>query len=511
MTMQPVEPTKCALLLNRFDQLLKRELTYRSLIPLFFLYAFISRLRFSPYRFTTLAGDDLYMYVESNRPGGALSTMFGSVWDHGAGKWRPLPQIVLSPLLDLLGESFWKYQVLNEMLLAGTSILVVMIIANVSKILTPIAVVAGVIPLISNFNLYYVLQVLGIMEFLALGTFLLTLLVLSNLRKPLTVTCVLTGNLCFFLSIHSHERYILVAPSIMLLTFFRLEGALFKRKFFLSCLPLLSISFNYFMKTQVFGMHFLSGAGGTDISSSTLDIPRFFWTATLNIFGYNIGPNYLSSKNASELGLTSVFLCLCWAGPAVYLITHAAFTITKKLHQRSISVVLIVLGTLFPLLLSASIAFRQEFRWLMAPHVVLVILVAITASYSMRTSKSIGVIFIIAMLGVGANSLFYAQYSRSTYFFMTQQFNDSAYERIFVEYGDQLDQITFVVVGSGDATYTWATASGQFYRAYAKELGVEDFIDVREISSLAEVSSLENTRPTQIFLQYSGPKLIQLP
>lgn len=511
MTMQSIEPTKCTLLLNRFDQLLRRELSYRSLVPLFFLYAFISRLRFSPYRFTTLAGDDLYMYVESNRPGGALSTIFGSIWDHGAGKWRPLPQIVLSPLLDLLGESFWKYQVLNELLLAGTSILVVMIIANVSKSLSPIAVVAGIVPLISNFNLYYVLQVLGIMEFLALACFLLALLKLSNLRKPLTVTYVLAGNLFFFLSIHSHERYILVIPSIVLLTFFRIERAPLKRRFLLSCLPILSVSFNYFMKTQVFGMNFLTGAGGTNISSSTVDIPGFFWKATLNIFGYNIGPDYLSSKNASDLGSTSILLCLGWAVPAIYLLTKAALTLCKKLGHRSIPVLLVVLGTLLPLLLSASIAFRQEFRWLMAPHVALIILVAIATSYLMKTSKAIGVVFIIAMVGVVSNSLFYAQYSRSTYFFMTQQFNDSAYDRIFVDYGDQLDQITFVVVGFDDPTYTWATASGQFFRAYARELGVEDFVDVREVSDLAEVSSLENIRPRQIFLQYSGPKLIQLP
>ena len=77
---------------------------------LFFTYLVAIQIRFSPYNFETLTGDDIILLGWSNQSNGYMSTFWPSFTDNTLGKWRPVPQVILSPLLDFFGGDFWKYQ-----------------------------------------------------------------------------------------------------------------------------------------------------------------------------------------------------------------------------------------------------------------------------------------------------------------------------------------------------------------------------------------------------------------
>ena len=151
-------------------------------IIVFFIFFSAVHLRFSTYGFNTLAGDDIFLLGQSNQKDGFLSTFWGSFTDHGGGKWRPVTQVILSPLLDFFGGDFWKYQLLNEVLLAFSGVLVALLVTNLTKGKFLLGLSAGSFLILARFNLYHVLQVFGLMESIAV---IFTLLLLISLEKYL--------------------------------------------------------------------------------------------------------------------------------------------------------------------------------------------------------------------------------------------------------------------------------------------------------------------------------------
>ena len=476
----------------------------------FSVYFFAIHLRFASYKLKTLAGDDIILLGWSNQKNGYMSTIWRSVTDHTLGKWRPIPQVILSPLLDFFGGDFWKYQLLNEALLATCGLLLAVLVTNLSGGKFLLGFSAGSFVILARFNLYHVLQVLGLMETVALIFTLLLLIALEKYARLRVVKFLYFANAFFFAVIHTHERFLFLLPLILFCSFIYTSGEIVKKRCFLISLPLIITVENYWVKTQIFHMTFLTGGGGTVINSSTTDIPNFFWKATLNILGYNSGPDYLSGKDAHALGHSAVYVSLIWSIPLLILIFFACGRIfhntgLKNTVINSFTAVLL----LVPLLLSSSITFRQEYRWLFAPYLALVI-VAHTAVAILAKSKRIQILLCSLLIGTGSIvGVYYAKYAESTYFFSTSSLADSINDRIFSQYRDQIPTTTFVIIGI-DSTFSWAlgdqAVGDQFYyRAYSPD---QNF-DIRSIASPDLLDTLVDVRENMVLFDYRFNQVVQ--
>ena len=476
-------------------------------IIVFFIFFSAVHLRFSTYGFNTLAGDDIFLLGQSNQKDGFLSTFWGSFTDHGGGKWRPVTQVILSPLLDFFGGDFWKYQLLNEVLLAFSGVLVALLVTNLTKGKFLLGLSAGSFLILARFNLYHVLQVFGLMESIAV---IFTLLLLISLEKYLRFRSrknLYLANVFFFLAIHTHERFLFLLPLLIFCTILYTTGVQRAKRIFLISLPLLIVTENFLMKSRVFNMKFLTGGGGAEINSTTTAVPTFTWRALLNIFGYNSGPDYLSGKNAHALGGTSVLIALIWAIPLILLILLACLKVFRLYGPRkSLSGISIALLLLVPLLLSASITFRQEYRWLFAPYIALIVIAYVAVGIiteSRRTQMLLSALLITTGSIVG---LYYSRYSESTYFFSTQRLSDSINDRVFVQYRDQMETSTFVVVNYGSTVFDWAVGGQLFYQEYSPS---QNF-DIRTVASLDQVDELTNVREHLVVYDYQWDQVVQI-
>jgi hypothetical protein len=473
----------------------------------FFIYFFAVHLRFAPYRFNTLAGDDIFLLGQSNQEDGFLSTFWASFTDHGGGKWRPVLQVILSPLLDFFGGDFWKYQLLNEVLLAFSAVLVALLVTNLTNGKFLLGLSAGSFLILARFNLYHVLQVLGLMESTAV---IFTLLMLISLEKYIRLRLnkhLYLASTFFFLAIHTHERFLFLLPLLLFCTTIYTSGVPIMKRIFVISLPLLIVVENYVMKAQVFQMSFLTGGGGAEINSTTTAVPTFTWRAFLNIFGYNSGPDYLSGKNAHALGGTAMFVALIWAIPLLLLILLACFKAFRLRDPRKgLSGISIALLLLVPLLLSASITFRQEYRWLFAPYIALIVIAYVAVGIitdSRRTQMLLSALLITTGSIVG---LYYSRYSESTYFFSTQRLTDSINDRVFVQYRDQIETSTFVVVNYGATVFDWAVGGQLFYQEYSPS---QNF-DIRTVASLDQVDELTDVREHLVVFDYQWDQVVQI-
>ena len=476
----------------------------------FFVYLSVIRIRFAGYNFRYLAGDDLYLLVASNEPGGYASRILPSLLDHGGGKWRPITQVILSPLLDLFGADFWKYQLVTEALLSLVGVLVALIIVRIVGRDTIWAYLAGSLVAISNFNLYFVLQVFGIMESLALIFLLITIALLLNPYRKVDRKDLLAAGVAFAISIHSHERYVLLCFAVAALIYSRAKDQRFRYRVIFAVVPFAVVFFNYLVKEVGFGMSFFTGAGGTEISSSTTDVPYFVLRAVMNVFGYNIGPDYLSGKDASTLGTTGVLLSMIWAIPAITAMACGCLHVLRTNRVRGWAVIALSLLTTSSLLLTASVAFRQEFRWLLAPQLA-VLIVAVSSGLSAFGQRPIRIAVLTALLaGFTINSLYYIQYSESTYFFETQRLNDSIAERLFAQYSAEIPNTSFVIVTGDSPTYMWGTAGGRVFSEFGKSHGLEGSLDVHQIPNFTVIDSLQGLRDKVVLFEFRRDQIVQI-
>ena len=204
--------------------------------------------------------------------------------------------------------------------------------------------------------------------------------------------------------------------------------------------------------TKGVGVHFfgdllesvkiVSTSGSPYIKASGTYLP--FTYAVLRIFGSIDYPL-----------LCLMFLISVAVGIAV--VTQISYKLNSNIGRIDILIIL----------LSASIPFRQEYRWLLAPYIALIVIVHVAAGViadSRRTQMLLGALLVTTGSIVG---LYYSRYAESTYFFQTQHLGDSINDQIFVQYRDQIATTTFVVINYDDTVYNWAVGGQLFYQEYS--------------------------------------------
>jgi hypothetical protein len=233
--------------------------------------------------------------------------------------------------------------------------------------------------------------------------------------------------------------------------------------------PILILLFNYFLKTMVFHVRFLEGTGGTAIKFDPHQFIHFMITGCANMLGFNAGPDYLSGLSLFEAGRTGyiiggIFTVLMATLCIVYIYYRCRSK--NKISFDWLRDILLFLALFVPLMASASITIRQEYRWLYAPYVVIIFTVAYLAGRIQGTKWLNWVLIICILISAVTVDTFYRGYLNNVFFMDGLKVADSARENIIVKYGSALTQKQLFLVGAHGDIKNWYFLDDKFFKFY---------------------------------------------
>ncbi|HVE47738.1 MAG TPA: hypothetical protein VNA57_13440 [Acidimicrobiales bacterium] len=478
------------------------------MLVMFVPVALLNIVWFSSFSGQTLMGDDLDLVIQSRTPGGYASNFFDAFTQTGSDKFRPVVTPVLSVITDIFGSSFPSYRNLNLAVQVINVGLVGLLAWRISRRNWLVAFIAMTLVSVSRFNVYFVLQIYGLMEGLAV-TFILGMLmaVHANYERHDRRFLVI-ANVCYFLVVFTHERFIVLAPFLVVTTLqasgtFRSLGERIRW----ATIPLGVAGFNLAVKVYVLGIDFFTGPGGQSVDFGPNQVMVFIGRAVLNLLGFNTGPAYLTGRNAHGLGFLGVGLCAFFASAVGVLVVVLVLQWVRagRDRQRAARAWLLGGSLIGPLLLSASITFRQEFRWLYAPYIVLIIGVS-WALGRVAPRSQVQVVLALAVLVAGLTvDVYYRRFVENTYFFSGLRFADNVRRDVIDRHRHELKSSTVFLVTHGDPVVDgFFLHGGGFFDVYAPGA------DVRLVMSLEAAAAADQLRPRLLAFEVQGDFVIDV-
>lgn len=445
--------------------------------------ALINALWFSAFNFHTIMGDDLSAWVFYNQ-NPSFHDLFLTA---SGGKYRPVVTAVQYLLFHEFSANYQLWVTFNLALNFLIVCLVFALIRRVTRGGSVLAFFGSLLYITSRFSYYNILQLNGVME--ALCILLLVLIIWVTLdflegqsRWP---GFALAG--LFVLITLTHERFIVLLPFLLLVVLFkrgipwRLRGSLLA----LMCVPPL---LNVILKLFVFNTEFLVGTAGQIISLDPIQVLEFMAQGVANMFWINVGPDYLSGINWSEMGngarfiVTLVVFALLLL--AVLSVIRVRRTSDRRTRLRELRGFALFLVLFLSLLLAASVTIRQEYRWLYAPFVVaLVYFCYLFARLPGRVQPKYVVLAVLCVCAVGAD-LYYRDNQNAVFFIRSEHQADSAYDASMQRYGPEMRDRTIYVENSPEVR--WIFGGTSFLAPY---LGV-DYQKIVWVDNIWDVSSL---------------------
>ena len=339
---------------------------------------------FRPFQFDTFAGDDLRL-VDVIRTEGAMTP---KLW---ALKFRPINALITSAIVTASGFKFAPIAAAGLMIHSANALLFFYILSRVLRM--PLALSCGLaaIAFLNRFATYLFMQEQAIME--GAGVMALLLLLLVSLRyheKPTLMRSVSLA-LLYAIIIHIHERFLVLAVPLGLLAFFAFRSAR-QSAVLLFAGTAAGAVFNLAIKKFWIQTPILVGTTTAPIEFNVQEIAGFLWTGALNIAGINAGPAHLSLGDFGDAQLWVQVLSVIAALVSCFLLVAPVVEQLKNRgageRSRDLSWLLFGLAAIAVLLLSASITFRQEYRWIYPAYLVLLALFGFGLQRAQQTARA---------------------------------------------------------------------------------------------------------------------------
>lgn len=465
---------------------------------------------FAPFPGRTLMGDDLELLLEA-RSGGYASDFVKAFSQVGAEKFRPIVTAILAVFTDAFGINFTSYRTANLVLQGFNVCLVGLIAWRLSKRSWAIAVTAMVLVTISRFNTYFVLQIYGVMEGLALTFVLATILAVMEVYRTASRRALLAASLCYLLATFTHERYIVLGPFLVLATLlapvpFRSRS----RRALWAVLPVLVAFSNVAVKVWALKINYFTAGGGEDVGFTPGQTATFMGRALLNILGFNSGPDYLSGKNMHALGALGTVLGLALTVPAALAFAALLRSEAPALREGRVVALrkyVLAASLLAPLLLAASISFRQEYRWLYTPFVVLVLGISwMLGQVPVGRRLRMGLVAAVFLGGVAVDG-YYRRHVENTYFFDGLRTADSVRSEILGRHRSDLDVATVFIFSHDDPTLPgWYLRGDGFFKIYAP--GSD--LDVRLVTAIDTPGVVTDVRSRVLAFDYRYDSVVDV-
>jgi hypothetical protein len=450
-------------------------------------------------------GDDLNQIVGAHTGGYASSLQKALTSEKGALKYRPVFATILYLETLAFGDSFYSYVCLNILLEFLNACLVAMICYRLSRKNLMAALFCGVMFIISRFSYYQVHQMVGgALEGTALLLFLLTvfgIVYAYESRKPLVLAWPL---LFYFVLIFTHERYTVVAPALAVAILLAPTG--FRRRwhrYAMAAVPPLFLTFNYALKVFILHMPFFQGTEN-ELTFESQPILKFLLSGASNMLGFNVGPNMFSGLDLANAGargyiLGGVFTMAVVTLGAAYV--HHRLQTKRKTTASDIWGVLLFLLLFVALIAAASVATRQEFRWLYAPYAVVIFGIAylfgrISSHTMLRLLLLAGILF-----SAIAVDTFYRSYRDNVFFYDGMKIADSAERNIVDKYGSDLSGEQLFIVGADSMTANYYLMGAKLITFYSGD----GEIDLHYLDSMDGIINYEGD-PNDVLVFWFDPE-----
>jgi hypothetical protein len=429
---------------------------------------------FWPWMPAVFFGDDLANLLAykdghfASSAGQAISAAF-------AEKYRPVFAWVMWLLFSAFEERILPYLALNVFLQGLSATLLFAIAHRMSRGNWIVAISITLAAATSRFALYQVTQVTGLLEGIALTLFLGMIYCVVRASENEESACRWSWLALFtaFLTMHTHERYIVVAVWLCLVLIFLPNIRMLPRIRWIalwgSCIAMLI--FNVLYKMAVLQMPVFVGTGGTHMDMSLARILVHVLQAALSIFGFNEGPEYLTGARSILLNwfpawpLAATFV-VAWL--IVIVIGVRAALQLKTTPSEPVWPLLrwpLLLLTLCAFMLVPPIlTIRLEQRWLLAPFILILLMFAWAAG--LQRNRAIVPVWVLALV-IGSTSIAIDSVVRPHFdqiFFVSSGRFAKAVKRDIVD--NDSSQSAPLGLLAGQDHCNWTLLKGEFFRLY---------------------------------------------
>lgn len=412
---------------------------------------------FSIFKFHTIMGDDLnswIMFKQSN-----LDFWNYTFSQNFNDKYRPVFNAVEFVLFKMFGLNYVPYYYTNILV----NFVILCVFFKIVNMITKNAYISFIFSLLfvtSRFAYYDITMLTGIMEAAALFLFLMAiyhgiLFYKSNEMKHLY------GVLFYYLlTVFTHERYLILVVCIAsLILISKIEK---KAKFATVTASVSVLLFNILVKKVAFHSSVMMGTSNESIKFNIPSIAKFVGSGILNMLGLNVGPQYLSGMTFHDSSLSIQIVSLLIT---IFVLVIVAFYLVNpnqnKRKYLALGMALLVVGSL---IFVSSITIRQEFRWLFAPYVVVLIFIAYSLHSIRNNLMKYAILGVFALLTL-RNDHYYRGHMYNTFFIYSQIISDTAYDETVNQYGQYLGDYTIFIEKNNNLN--WPLLGDQLFKVYS--------------------------------------------
>ena len=378
------------------------------------------------FHFESMIGDDIALLDYFQQKGSVLQL---SVLSTISDKYRPVYFVLQHVVIRLFGGHYPLYFWLNVVIHAALTLAVFGISLHLTRGSRLVSLAVALLFASARFAFYEITQVVGLTESLALGLMLALVWCAIRFRDSDDVRWLWLALVTSVLLVFTHERFIALSLFVAVLPFAspRLSR---ERKLRWAAAAFAPVALAFLVKTVAFRSPFLLGTGGQALSPTPRGVLGFIGSGCLTLLGVNLGPSHLSIVEFGSLPRRHQILGIAFG----LLLVAGLVAWLRAASSRSRQVLLGWALLAGPLLLAASITFRQEHRWLYAPYVISLLVWAFAVG-ELRPAWARPVLAgLLVVAGVG-NDLYYRAHSGELFFTSSQTTGDSFYRGALLRYG----------------------------------------------------------------------------
>lgn len=446
---------------------------------------------FDPLRFQAFAGDDLGAF--GTDPISPFSSIGSSALSE---KFRPVAASISIVISNWVNHDFHEMALFSWAIHAANGILFFLLLYRTIKLPLSLSVGVTVIVVFNRFATYLSMQDQAIMEGICITGFLLVLISSSSFLERPTIRGALFLTLLFGLIIYTHERYLVLAVPMGLLsagTF-----SLNRRASIVLVSGVTAAGLSYLcIKKLLLQAPILVGTGGQSLAFDLPQISSFIWRGALNLVGINRGPAYLSLEDFPDspwwIQFVSVASAVLCCGLIIGFARATILLPPGKERRASLLRLGFYVLTTAVLVIAASVTYRQEYRWLYPGYfAVLSLLSLCTVQLSGDGKRWARPIFACLLLLSLCRELHLARYQSRFYSFQAHQVASNLLATLReATAGVQPDAILIEGdIPSKDWIFLDGTFS-RFYRIPRLEFGAKD-------------SAIEQTDQSRLVLTYDA-------
>jgi len=442
---------------------------------LFFIFAVASiavAWRFSPWMSHVFYGDDL-SYLLSFYDGSCGTKASEILFSACSEKFRPLASGFILLMFNLFNANVAAYLAVNVVLL-GLSATLVYAISHRLGAGWKLSLAISLTVVISRFAAYIATQMIGPVEGLALPLFLgmiYSIIRAGECRESAWKWCWI-GILLAFLTILTHERYIVVSVwlflAFLLLPNIRNRSRMQLSVLLFACVSLPVIYIGY--KLLVLDVSFLIGTGGTHIKFDLTQILQHLLQAVTSIFGFNHGPAYLVGADLTSLPrFPAWFLAISFSLSWLVLVVMGVRNSFMSEHKASVQhpliwpLLLLMLGG--ALLVPAVLTIRLEQRWIYASFILLMFLFPLALHRQRMPFYGSLLLAVMCFASATLDGVIMKHFNQ-LYFAYAAHFAELVKRDIIDSGADKSSSIVFF---TGADNCHWTLQKGGFFRIYGGE------------------------------------------